>query len=93
MAIDLSAVRDHPARIIREYAGDFVEEVTINGAAAHLEAYEAREGVTFAALDNDALEEVREEYAKVRDLACDMNYFGAQRLADAVNSLLGLDDA
>lgn len=62
-------------------------------SSTRLRAYEIENGVTFAALDNDALAEVREAYAEFQDARGDHEYRGGVRIADAINSLLGLDDA
>ena len=86
MPIDLKRCSDHPAAII----DDFNEAV--NGCklfpttvANELRQYERDNGVTFAALDNDMLAEVKREYD--RYVMGKTNALGA-----AIDALLGLED-
>jgi hypothetical protein len=73
MSTDLTTVRDHPAAILANEAKD-------PAGSVHLLMYEVDHKVTFAALDNDALDAVRTAYA------ADDN----TELAGAICDLLGL---
>lgn len=78
---DLTTRRDHPSAIL--------DKGGRTAAAARLRVHEQEFGVTFAALDNDALTAVREAYEAKRANPSD-NLGGD--LADAIRDLLGLDD-
>lgn len=82
MSTDLTTVRDHPARLLDE------------DAAGVLRDYEATNDVTFAALDNDVLANVREFYEGVRVFRHDesQRVYVLEYLAGAVSELLGLED-
>lgn len=74
---DLTKVADHPARLL--------DAEDHHSAAAHLRDYEHDHGVTFAALDNNALEYVRQEWTR------GVHGAAGTDLAGAVKDLLGLE--
>lgn len=76
MATDLKTAKDHPANILRDNHTEY-------GAAEDLRDYEEANDVTFAALDNQTLQRIREAYEGVID---------DEALIAAVRDLLGLDD-
>lgn len=97
MSTDLTTVRDHPATLLRKVAEDVVTMSAtrrhgMKDAAEVLDLHENLNGVTFAALDNDALAAVREAYAEFLTGEGDYQYIGGGPLADAVRDLLGLAD-
>jgi hypothetical protein len=98
MSTDLKTVHDHPATLLEQRKRMVVVTNTTPeqalAAAKALRAYERNEKVTFAALDNDALQAVREAYAETRlDRGIGgLSGEGWSDLADAVNALLGLED-
>jgi hypothetical protein len=83
MPTNLTTVRDHPAAILQ--ADNF------QYAARSLTDYEVEHKITFAALDNDALAEVRAQYA-IDPFDAPSTVGLLNDLRAAVNSLLGLDD-
>jgi len=95
MPTNLIAVKDHPANVLRAEATQhsITSSVYITGADV-LSAYEAANGVTFAALDNEAYKTVQEAYAAFEHAP----YGSEERLdllaqiADGVRDLLGLAD-
>jgi selenocysteine lyase/cysteine desulfurase len=93
MNTDLTKVQDHPATVLRTEATthSITSSVYITGAET-LESYEKEHGVTFAALDNDALEAVREAHEAFHNAdSADSYQVAATSLADAVRDLLGLE--
>ena len=87
-SIDLKKVNDHPGTLLRKHGspGEISAEL--------LRQYEDANGVTFAALDNDALADVRTAYDRLTggDTHGWVNIERIQRdLLVAVDSLLGLD--
>jgi hypothetical protein len=96
MGTDLTAVHDHPAVLLDREAVTFAAEgatITVESfrrSATRLRSYEQDHGVTFAALDNDALAYVRHTY----DAATSRMSTG-EDVADfvgAVRDLLGLGE-
>lgn len=92
MSTDLLTVHDHPVNVLREgmKAWDYIP---FSGPATVIRTYEKEHDVTFAALDNDALQEVREAYNTFLD--AQDGYIpprGGSDLANAISALLGLDD-
>lgn len=94
MATDLTKVQDHPTALLRKAAeeshylkGTPVAQSAFKAAADTLKEHEKENGVTFAALDNEALARVAEAYETYRD---DVEHPGV--LASAIADLLGLDD-
>lgn len=85
MATDLTTARDHPAALLDAAANPY--------PASILWKYERDNGVTFAALDNDALAAVREAYARMQEAPRNSGDRNLARidLADAVADLLGLE--
>lgn len=92
MPTDLTQVHDHPARMLDMRNGP-TDLFTAHECAEYLLVYERAKGVTFAALDHDALAAVREAFEQVQSAgnAFDCAQAG-QDLAEAVNQLLGLRD-
>ena len=84
MPTDLTKVNDHPVPLIgKEWPA----------AADFLRWYEQGKGVTFAALDNDALARVREAYALDVAARTPEEMFTANAdLVGAGRDLLGLED-
>jgi len=102
MSTDLTKVQDHPATLIEAASkvhGDHLSAKFTEGfhaAGNYLRGVETGRGVTFAALDNDALEAVREAY-KVSVEAKRVGYTHLALQADAdlrsaIGDLLGLND-
>lgn len=62
MSTDLTKIYDHPAVLLAKEArqGDDVFADHFTTAASRLRGYEQTKGVTFTALDNEALAAVRE---------------------------------
>lgn len=97
---DLKTVYDHPAVILEDFDEFAVPTDGPRACAGLLRKWEAKHGVTFAALDNDALRDVREAYSRKTDaygIGAEEShaYLESCRLADlesAINDLLGLDD-
>jgi hypothetical protein len=89
--MDLTQAHDHPAALLRH------QRHCRTGAAAEiLRDYESDKGVTFAALDNGALEDVTKAYETLRlaEQGWVNGIFPAARdLLDALDALLGLRDA
>lgn len=94
MSTDLTTVPDHPAAVLANHPT--LDAVTRGESAAVLRTYEQRHGVTFAALDNDALAALRAAWAMPEDA---QNDAGRQQqverwaaIEDAARDLLGLED-
>lgn len=100
MSIDLKTVSDHPVRILDEWldslpSGGSGHQERAGGirAVEVLRAHEITESVTFAALDNDALKEVREAYFEFsQGSSADGTTDGGNGLYLAIDALLGLSD-
>ena len=107
--IDLHSVKDHPATVVENLnttgprPGVWTNAKTqLLSAAADLRTYEMHHDVTFAALDNDTLEAIREVYDREPDLAGmsgefheDLTRVELERLYELeslVSDLLGLED-
>lgn len=92
--LDLTTVHDHPATVLDQCEGPMFYVI----AAAALRRYEQQNGVTFVALDNEALTAVRAAYehtVAVEETPDFDNYALVSALDDlrlAVVDLLGLDD-
>lgn len=97
--MDLSKAPDHPAVLTRANAerqaasGNLGTSAVLNRWADDLALYQARRGVTFAALDNDALANVREAYERTQasDWRTTDHEVAIDDLIIAVQALLGLD--
>lgn len=99
MATDLKQVQDHPARILWDIAERNgarlkapASEAAFKAAAERLHAHEQENGVTFAALDNDALARVAESYDLLTGGGSVNRDLVQQDLNDAIRDLLGLGD-
>jgi hypothetical protein len=102
MSTDLKAVPDRPQTILRKKASSprtaprMADRYYTIEAASTLDKHEADNGVTFTALDNDALTAVREAYAAAAgsSWATDTmdRAFALEALSDAVRDLLGLGE-
>jgi hypothetical protein len=98
--VDLTAVKDRPATLLRIAADNLVrvpmpaeDSALARGlhvAAATLDSHEREHGVTFAALDNDALEAVRDAYEALKTGVVTVDK--ADDLLAAVQGLLGLGE-
>ena len=95
MPTDLNLVSDHPVALLRKAAQDNHDRThaplvsaAYEAAAETLRKHQREQGVTFAALDNDALARVAETYAAYTDGSVE----GGGELAAAVADLLGLSD-
>lgn len=86
MPTDLTNVYDHPAVILEEDCYPVV--------AGRLRYYEITHGVTFAALDNEALQDVRAAYEQLAATSLDPAeiIWAAQELKRTIACLLGLED-
>lgn len=89
MPTDLTAVRDHPAAILAAIPQGASPQPTGLLAALALLEHEERHGVTFAALDNDALASVREAYDALDNT--EPTFEQVRDLARSVADLLGLE--
>jgi hypothetical protein len=93
--MDLTNAFDHPANVLSNYALDAFREG--NGqyggayatASTRLRAYEVEHGVTFVALDNDALHALTEAWNHDRD---NPDSDRAHFVMEALPGLLGLED-
>lgn len=100
MPTNLHTVKDHPANIIDDHAGELAKRLDSGSApeiyqrvATVLRAVEVDRDVTFAALDNQALANVREDYAAWSDaIGVDAKARAANRFVYTVIDLLGLAD-
>ena len=90
MATDLTKVNDHPAALLE--TGNLNDVKTEVDAARALRRYEQDRGVTFAALDNEALARVREAYDRANTVRTDDRESALSDFQDAVSDLLGLSD-
>ena len=89
MPTNLDSVRDHPANLLMAFEPGIAHGFV--GAAGHLLDYEADKGVTFAALDNEALATVREDFAAVcANVNSPQMPNEVRNLIDSVRDLLGL---
>lgn len=89
----LSMAKDHPAVLLAEdsdYSDSELAPSVARDAANVLRNYEASRSVTFAALNNQALAEVRRYLAEVKRNAKDEQYVAAVPLADLVEDLLNM---
>lgn len=98
MSTDLRIVRDHPVNLLTDWyapqaAGPQGERAFLDTARV-LRSYEEKNAVTFAALDNDALDQVREAFSNLHNGAWSeqSDWSKAMQLAEAVSALLGMDD-
>lgn len=108
MATDLTAVRDHPARVLADhfnshpylladttgstFSKEVVDEATSQDAINVLRIYERDHAVTFAALDNDTLAQVQSLYRE-DPLGLDRSLtLRSDEFIHAVADLLGLED-
>lgn len=100
MATDLTKVNDHPVTLLRKHAEEHHRRLNhpalaaaVESAAETLRAHEQEHGVTFAALDNEALSRVAEAYERVSTSGPGYKQdFAEVDLADAIRDLLGLGD-
>lgn len=88
--IDLKTSETHPVLVLRT-VGNRHDTAEYNGAASLLEAYETAREVTFAALDNDTLAAIREEYAAMQDATQQVADRIARDIVGLVRDLLHLD--
>lgn len=94
---DLTNAYDHPARVLEDVATKRLSSgeiklptvAVVAVAITDLREYEAENDVTFAALDNETLLEVRRAY---RALDGDTTMKSTNEFEAAVAALLGLDD-
>lgn len=87
MPADLRTINDHPAVLLLEAGDSFGHEV--------LRQHETIKGVTFAALSNETLDAVYQEYmlwSHGSDVSDQDTAAGYGRLARAISGLLGLAD-
>lgn len=91
MATDLAVIHDHPATLLSQQAslGSDTYADGMATAASFLRGYERTGGVTFAALDNDALSAVKEAWEALGPSAF---LSPVSDLHSAVQALLGLGD-
>lgn len=95
MSVATSERNDHPANLLAKEArqGDDVFADHFLTAASRLRGYEKRHGVTFEALDTDALAEVRSLVSTWRDGGTvEDRARNANAVVYAVIDLLGLGD-
>lgn len=106
MTLDLKTVNDHPATLLERgfpkpdpdndkdlfgFVGASVAAHWVGEAARALRTYETHHNVTFAALDNDALAQVREAYDGLYSADPLRADLAVGDLVSALCSLLGLD--
>ncbi len=100
--MDLKNAPDHPAKILTKavegYGPTSATRIGHIVAAHALRAHEDMENVTFAALDDEDLDNVRTDYTNLREALLHHNnepaiWLAADNLADSIRDLLGLDDA
>lgn len=90
MPTDLTTVQDHPAIVLRTSAvRDGDADHPHLAAIRALRSYEGNHKVTFAALDNETLKDVRDRYHAL-DRARSIQATGD--FEQAVSDLLGLSD-
>jgi hypothetical protein len=98
MSVDLTTAPDHPVRVLADWLDQLppVHQERPGGYRCQevLSAHEREKGVTFAALDNGALQHLQETYEKHIDTpyVMDMSPAALRDLLDAVRDLLGLED-
>lgn len=105
MTTDLKVARDHPATLLESSDApskpaepfsdfEFTEREYNSGvsdAAEFLRNYEYQHGVTFAALDNDVLQSVRNSYARIAQaVTLPQANMEREEFIHAVAELLGL---
>jgi DNA polymerase III psi subunit len=94
--MDLRNVYDHPANVLASKAAEsrthfnHADAWGLRRAADVLRDYELKKDVTFAALDNEILEQVREAQKECWVLSDHPEFSeAAEKLVSAVDSLLG----
>jgi len=93
--MDLKNAKDHPMRVLLTegekhlYAASPEIMVGFIGAGGCLVTYEDEHNLTFAALDNDGLNALKEAY---ENYAAAPGQYNAQEVVDIVKDLFGLGD-